>query len=318
MGRLQAVCVAATTLTTGLALAALVNGCRAQPREAETPPRRTGTAIAGPGSRLDRAKLQACYDGAKVNNPSLSVHTIALYFARDGKLVFVDVDLPASPQLARCLREAMLSWPAFGPPVAGPPGSFSSGAIRIDFGAPSTTPTNSPTAEEFEARFHRITLEALRAGALRPDDPPVRELRSPAPPWPTPQMRAELEACHRASSQPTLPLRRNVFFLTRGGRVLLADVAIPEDSGLEQCVLQRIVGWESPVSSESETVLSSFLIELGGPEELTDEVMRARLNGELTRRDALVRRALQLGLLESSDPLLERLKARPAGASAAP
>src|SRR5690348_16368370 len=98
MSRLRAVCVRIATLAAGLALAAIMSGCRAQSREAEAPPRRTGTEIAGRGSPVARAKLQACYDGAKVYDPTLSVHTALLYFARDGKIVFVDVDLPASPE----------------------------------------------------------------------------------------------------------------------------------------------------------------------------------------------------------------------------
>ena len=311
MVRLQRLSVRTGSLLVGLVLGALLNGCGSQ----HAAPRQSGAEIAGPGGAASHAKLQPCFEEAKAADPNLSVHTDAWYFARDNKVVFVDVELPGAPQLAACLRQAILGSSIGGPPVVRTPGSFSGGGMPIDWGPPETNPKPRLTAEEFQARHRRVVLEALRQGALRPDDPPVRELLNPAPPWPTVEMRAELEACHRAA--PELSLQRIVMYLTRGGRVLLADVSIPENLELQRCVLQRIAGWASPFSSSSETVLSSFLIELGEPEERAVIGTRDRLQAELARRDALVRRALELGLIKADDPLFERLRAPGGGASTA-
>src|SRR5204863_3800458 len=108
------------------------------------------------------------------------------------------------------------------------------------------------------------------------------------------------------STHPGLVLHRNVIYLARGRRVLLADVNIPEAPELERCIVDRIVSWPSPFSVASETVVSGLFIDLGGPEQFPDPP--ADLNAELARRDALVQRALQQGLISRDDPLLERLK----------
>jgi hypothetical protein len=264
------------------------------------------TTLAATADASADAKLQACYASARLQEPGLSVHVVAWYFARDGKVVFADVELPESPELARCLADGMLGSPAFEAP-GGQPGELASGARRIDLGPPLSTPTRRATLAEVQARQRRITLAALRQGMLRESDALVREMRSPVPAWPTVGMRAELAACHRDASaaHPGLIVHREVIYLTRGGKVLLADVKIPEAPELQRCVLERISSWSSPFPNASETVLSGFFIDLGGPEEFPDPPLD--LTAERARRLGLVDRAVALGLVPPDDPLRQML-----------
>ncbi|HEX2673569.1 MAG TPA: hypothetical protein VHM25_21965, partial [Polyangiaceae bacterium] len=138
-------------------------------------------------------------------------------------------------------------------------------------------------------------------------------------PWPTPAMRAELDACHRDAvrSGPPLVLHRDVIYLARGSQVLLADVSIPESPELRRCALERILKWSSPFSGSFEgTTLSGFFMDLGGAEEFPDPP--GSLTAELNRRRALVEHALELGLIQADDPLLERFKDAGATPSAQP
>jgi hypothetical protein len=98
-----------------------------------------------------------------------------------------------------------------------------------------------------------------------------------------------------------------VIYLTRGGKILLADVRMPEAPELQRCLLDRIIKWPSPLSGGSEgATLSSFFTHLGAPEELPEPP--STLTAELARRRALVQRALELGLIEANDPILEHFK----------
>jgi hypothetical protein len=241
-----------------------------------------------------------------------------LYFARDGKVVFADVELPESPQLARCLADAMLGSVEREGPFPETPGTISSGARRIDLGPPLTTPTRRPTLAEVRARYQRVTLAALQQGVLRESDDLVRAMRSPAPAWPTEAMRAELGACHRdaSPSHPGLEVHREVIYLTRGGQILLADVSIPEAPELQRCVLERISSWSAPFPDASATLLSSFFIDLGGPEEFPDHPLE--LTAERARRLALIDRAVALGLMTPDDPLRKRFTAPPLAQPPAP
>jgi hypothetical protein len=191
------------------------------------------------------------------------------------------------------------------------PGTVASGARRIDLGPPLTTPTRRPTLAEVRARYQRVTLAALQQGVLRESDDLVRAMRSPAPAWPTEAMRAELGACHRdaSPSHPGLEVHREVIYLTRGGKILIADVSIPEAPELQRCVLERISGWSAPFPDASITVLSSFFIDLGGPEDFPDHPID--LPAELARRRALVERAVTLGLIPTDDPLRKEFRAPP-------
>jgi hypothetical protein len=264
-----------------------------------------------------RPKLQACYDTARARDPELAVHTVALFLAREGKVVFADVELPPTPELARCLGDALVG-SVHGGPMAQEPGALAFGGTRLDFGPPVSAPPPPPTPAELRARHRRFILEGLRHGALRESDPPVRELLNPPPPWPTAAMLAELDACHKQAlaAHPGLVLHRNVHYLARGRRVLLADVHIPEAPELGRCVVDRIVTWPSPFSEAAGTVVSGLFIDLGGPERLPDPP--ADLHAELAHRDALVQRALRAGLISADDPLLERLKRPQPGLGQAP
>jgi len=298
------------TLTAGLAsLTMLSAGCAPVNAPPDARPQTSAPTNGSWVAASDQAKLQACYVEAKSHDPNLSVHTVALYFARDGKFVFVDVELPQTPALARCLSDAILTSPYQGP-VAQEPGVVASGGLRIDLGPPLPEPERAsrPMLAEIRARHERVTLTALQQGALRESDPMVRELRNPPPPWPSPEMRAELEACHRESlkSQPGLELHREVIYLTRGGKILLADVSIPEAPELQRCVLDRIQHWASPLASADATALSGFFIDLGGAEQLPTGP--GTLSAELERRRALVERALELGMVRADDPVLQRFK----------
>ena len=186
-----------------------------------------------------------------------------------------------------------------------------SGARRIDLGPPLTTPRPRPTLTEVRARQQRVTLAALRQGVLRESDDLVREMRSPPPAWPTPAMRAELAVCHRDASlsHPGLVVHREVIYLTRAGKILLADVSIPEAPELLRCVLERISSWSAPFPNASVTVLSTFFIDLGGPEDFPDHPID--LPAELARRRALVERAVALGLMPADDPLRKQFAAPP-------
>jgi hypothetical protein len=261
----------------------------------------------GPGvAAAARPKLQACYDTARARDPELAVHTVALFFAREGKVVFADVELPQTPELARCLGDALVGSAQEGP--SHEPGALGYSSLRLDFGPPASAPPPPPTLADLRARHRRIVLDALRRGALRESDPPVREVLNPPPPSPTAAMQAELDACHKQAlaAHPGLVLQRHVIYLARGRRMLLADVNIPEAPELARCVVDRIVTWSSPFSEGAETVVSGLFIHLGGPERLPDAPAHAY--AELARRDALVQRALQLGLISADDPLLARLK----------
>src|SRR4051812_8174869 len=181
------------------ALTGLSAGCatvEAEPEARLQQPAPNGSGIA---TTSYQAKLQACYADAQRHDPGLSVHTVALYFARDGKLVFVNVELPETPKLERCLSDVILSSYAFEAPGGPGSGATASGALRIDLGPPLTIPLPRPSLAEVRARHQRATLAALQQGALRESDPVVREVLNPPPPWPTPEMRAGLEACHRDS-----------------------------------------------------------------------------------------------------------------------
>jgi len=152
-----------------------------------------------------------------------------------------------------------------------------------------------------------VTLAALQQGALRETDPVVRELLNPPPPWPSPEQEAELDACYGKAlgAHPGLVLHRDVLYLTRGGKVLLADVRIPEAPELQTCIQERIQGWSVPLApSSKETILSGFFIHLGAPEALPEPPRS--LTAELDRRRALLRRALELGLMQADDPMLKR------------
>jgi hypothetical protein len=297
-----------TVIIAGLVLSSgLSAGCATVEAESEARPKEPAASEGRFGTASDRAKLEACYADAKRLDPGLSVHTVALFFARDGKLVFVDVELPETPKLARCLADAVLSSNAFEAPVAQGPGSIASGGLRIDLGPPLARPGPRPTLAETRARHRRATVAALEKGALRASDPMVRELLDPAPLWPTTEMRAELDECHREAlrSHPGLVLHREVIYLSRGSQVLLGDVSIPEAPELQRCVLKRVAEWPSPFSRSSEgATLSGFFVHLGAPEEFPEPP--ASLTAELDRRRALVRRALELGLIEAADPLLEQ------------
>jgi hypothetical protein len=293
-------------------LASLAGGCATLDTESESKqPTVAATPVAEAGTD---AKLQACYATARSQEPELSVHVVALYFARDGKVVFADVELPESPELARCLADGMLGWQPIDGPLPAPPGEIVSGARLIDLGPPLTTPTRRPTLAEVRARQQRVTLAALRQGVLRESDDLVREMRSPPPAWPTPAMRAELAACHRdaSPSHPGLVVHREVIYLTRGGKILLADVSIPEAPELQRCVLERISSWSAPFPNASAAVLSSFFIDLGGPEDFPDHAID--LPAELARRRALVERAVTLGLVPPDDPLRRQFAAPPLAA----
>jgi len=298
-------------MTAGLvSLTVLSTGCASVNAPPKTRPQ---TSAPNGGSFLtarDQPKLQACYADAKLRDPSLSVHTVALFFARDGRFVFVDVELPETPALARCLSNEILGSPYQGPVTQGS-GVVASGGLRIDLGPPLTDAERQPrpTLAEMRARHRRVTLAALQQGVLRESDPILRELRNPPPPWPTLEMRVELDACHEDAlkSQPGLEVHRDVIYLTRGGKVLLADVSIPEAPELQRCVLERIRQWPSPSFEPSDgTVLSGFFIDLGGPEQLPEKP--ATLSAELERRSALVLRALELGMIAADDPVLQRFK----------
>lgn len=148
MVRLQRARVRTASLLVGLGLGAFVNGCGSRHPAPATAAGQGEAESAGPGSAAHRAKLQPCFDQAKAEDPNLSVHTVAWYFARDGKVVFVDVELPEAPQLAGCLKQAILGSSIGGPPVARTPGSFSGGGMPIDWGPPEANPKPRPTAEE--------------------------------------------------------------------------------------------------------------------------------------------------------------------------
>ena len=317
MGRLWTARACISAFAHSLLLAALSAGCATVDTEPEAQPKQPTTNGEGFGTASDRAKLQACYADAKLRDPDLSVHTTALYFAREGKLVFVDVTLPEAPELASCLSDALLSSHPFEAQAA--QGSIVSGALRVDLGPPLSAPAPRPTLSEVRARYRRVTLEALRQGALHENDPIVRETLNPPPPWPTREMRAELEECREAlhSGTPRV-LHRDVIYLARGSRVLLAEVNIPEAPELRRCVLERILKWQSPFSGSSSeaTILSGFFLDLGGPEEFPDPP--GSLTAELARRRALLEHALELGLIQAGDPLLERFKATGAERSAQP
>jgi len=295
-------------------LAGLSAACAAVDAEPQVQPKQPAAQREGFGSAGEQAKLQACYATAKLENPALSVHTTALYFAREGKLVFVDVTLPETPKLARCLSDAVLTSYVFDAPAARAPGTIAVGSLPIDLGPPLAAPAPRPSLAEIRARDRRVTLEALRQGALRASDPIVRDTLNPPPPWPTREMQAELDACHRDAlrSQPGLVLHRDVIYLARGSKVLLADVNIPEAPELRRCVLERIQTWSSPFSNSSSSssegaVMSGFFLDLGGPEEFPDQPP-GTLTAELARRRALVARALELGLIANNDPLLQRFE----------
>lgn len=297
----------------GLALIALFGaGCATLDAGGESESKRATVAAAGVEHAGNDAKLHACYAEARAQQPELAVHTVALYFARDGKVVFADVELPESPQLARCLADGLLGSVAFVGPAGQPPGTLASGGRPIDLGPPLTTPAPRPTLADVRARWQRVTLEALQRGVLRDSDAVVREMMAPAPAWPTAEMRAELGRCHQEATKlhPGLVVHRDVIYLTRGGKVLLADVSIPEAPELQRCVLERITTWSSPFSGVSETVLSGFFIDLGGPEEFPDRP--PQLRAEFARRAALVDRAVALGLINADDPLRKRFGHGPA------
>ena len=295
-------------------LAALTFGCAshsdAPPSAVPADKAKGDSPAAGPLDVAARPKLQACYDTARARDPQLAVHTVAQFFVREGKVVFADVELPQTPELAQCLADALVG-SAHEMPMAHEPGAFATGGIWLHFGPPASAPPTPPTLAEVRARSRRMVLEALRRGALHESDPPVRELLNPPPPWPTAAMKAELDACHKQalSAHPGLELHRDVIYLARGPRILLADVNIPEAPELGRCVVDRVVTWLSPFSEASTTVVSGLFIDLGGPERFPDPP--ADLHVELARRDALVQRALQRGLISADDPLLERLKRPP-------
>lgn len=289
-------------------------GCGCAPRVAATtsaaPEAKAEPQAPAPerlGMAAAQAKLRACYDNARERDPALAAHTVIQYFARGGRIVFADVELPQAPALAQCFREALLG-SDIGGPGAQEVGSFSSGGMPLHFGPAPLPPTPPPSPAEWRARNRRMTLEALRSGVLHEDDLIVRELLNPAPPWPTAAMRAELDACHHEalSAHPGLVLHRSVFYLSRGRRVLLATVSTPEAPALARCLEDRIATWASPFPETSGSELSSFFIDLGGPEQFPDPPVD--LTSELARRDALVERARKLGLISADDPLLERLK----------
>jgi hypothetical protein len=122
-------------------------------------------------------------------------------------------------------------------------------------------------------------------------------------------MQAELDACHSDAlkAHPGLVLHRDVIYLTGAGKVLLADVSIPEDLDLRGCVLARIQSWSAPLlGSPEETTLSGFFMSLGAPETLPDPPRS--LTAELGRRKALLRRALELDLIKADDPVLKRFE----------
>jgi hypothetical protein len=275
-------------------------------------------SLKGPSSAegaAPEAALRACHASALVQQPGLSVHTVALYFARDGKVVFADVELPEYPQLERCLEDALLGSPA----IAGPSGIVGGGGRPIDLGAPPLTRPRRPTLAEVRERHRRMTLEALRRGALKETDALVQEVLNPSPPWPTAPMRGELDACHRAAleADPGLVVHREVLYVARDGKVLLADVDLSEAPELQRCVLERVQSWSSPPLG-TESVLSGFFMDLGGPEEFPDPP--PTLAAARARRVALVDRAVALGLIRADDPLRERLRGRsldPAGSAPA-
>jgi hypothetical protein len=72
-------------------------------------------------------------------------------------------------------------------------------------------------------------------------------------------------------------------------------------------VLERVSSWSSPVANASDTVLSGFFIDLGGPEAFPDPPVD--LTTERARRPALVDRAVALGLMPPDDPLRKQLGA---------
>lgn len=310
MGRLWRDSARITIITAGLvSLTALSAGCAAVDAEPEARPKSSTASASNRATVAYEAKLQACYADAKAHDPELSVHTVALFFARDGKLVFVDVELPKTPQLAGCLSDAILRSNVFEAPIAQEAGAVAAGALRIDLGPPLTVPVPRPTLAEVRARDRRVTLAALQQGALRESDPMVRELLNPPPPWPTPEMQAELAACHTDSlkTHPGLVLHRDVIYLTRAGKVLLADVSIPEDLQLRRCVLARIHSWSAPLlGSSEETTLSGFFMSLGAPEALPEPPRS--LTAELDRRKSLLQRALELDLIKEDDPVLKRFE----------
>jgi hypothetical protein len=317
MGRAKLEGVGVVAACLGL-LVSLGTGCATLDSGAETEPKQsTGTAIHG-GEAEPEPALRACHAQARLQQPDLAVHTVALYFARDGKVVFADVELPEAPALARCLADAMLGAPVFGPAVEVPQGAIVSGARRIDLGPPQITPTRRPTPPEVRARYRKATLAALRQGVLRESDPLAQAMRTPSPAWPTAEMRAQLDACHRdaARSWPGLVVHREVIYLARGAKLLLADVNIPEAPELKSCVLEKIGTWSSPFPTPTETQLSSFFVDLGGPEQFPDPPLD--LVVERSRRLALIDRAIALGLIAADDPLRARLSAAPAATAPVP
>jgi len=323
MGRRTKDCARIIGLSALVCLTGLSEGCAAVDTTPEALSKQPASNSERFGSASDRAKLEACYADARLQNPDLSVHTSALYFAREGKLVFVDVELPETPKLAHCLSEAILSSHPFEAPIearaAHGSEAVASGAIGIDLGPPPAVPPPRPTLSEVRARVRRVTLEALRQGALHESDAVVRETLNPPPPWPTRDMLAQLDECHRDALRSGAPLvlHRDVLYLARGSQVLLADVSIPEAPELRRCVLERIVKWQSPFPGSSEaTTLSGFFLNLGGAEEFPDPP--GTLTAELARRRALLERARELGLIQADDPLLERFKNAEAERSVTP
>ena len=319
MRRLRKRCARTPGVAGLVLLAGLNTACAAVDVEPEAKPKQPATDGEGFGTSGERAKLQACYAEAQLHDSNLSVHTTALYFAREGKLVFVDVELPSNPKLARCLSDALLLSRPFEARAARAAGTVASGAIQIDLGPPLRLPAPQPTLAEVRARSRRVTLEALRQGALRESDPMVRETLNPPPRWPSPEMRAELDACHRQAlpSHPGLVLHRDVIYLVGGSKVLLADVSIPEAPELRHCVLNRIQSWSSPFKTSAQAAtLSSFFIDLGGPEEFPDHPPES-LPAELARRRALIAQALELGLIQADDPLVEQFNDARSGPSRA-
>lgn len=274
------------------------------PSVAGQPPHETPTADDEREHR--QAELAQCFATAQRTQPALVVDTPALLLARGGQPLFVDIELPEAPALAACFTRVLMNHPAPGPAVHR--NALSVGSLQLRFSVPENTPVPRESLSAFKDRQARFQQRVLERGLLEPSDPLYREWVSPKPPWPGPAQLAELDTCYRAAlpTHPNLILHRNVFYLERAGKVLLADVLVPEAPALAHCLTNTMTTWVAPFvpGSNSRAVVSSFFIDLGAPPEFPDRLPGYDL---LKHRDELLKRAVDSGLLDRDDPLVKLL-----------
>jgi len=151
-----------------LGCTASLHGCERKVLPQPVPDASVSPEVLSSAERRERMrmKLRGCHQMALKRQPGLAVDTNAHYVARNGKLTFVEVDIPAAPDLAVCVCSVITE--AYPIDPVGNSSGAGVGIVRIRLDTEGVLAP--PTKDESMAQLHEFVRRAVERGALRPDE----------------------------------------------------------------------------------------------------------------------------------------------------